>query len=128
MSKKVISTNKAPGAIGPYSQAVAVGDFIYTSGQIPADPATGELETSCIKKATARSLDNVKAILEEAGASMEQVVKTTVFLTDMNDFANVNEVYATYFDGNPPARSCVAVASLPRGVHVEIEVVAYIGK
>ncbi len=124
MERNIITTDKAPGAIGPYSQGISHGDFVFTSGQIPVDMATGELELADIKKATKYSLDNVAAILEAAGASMATIVKTTVFLTDMNDFAQVNEVYATYFKDAPPARSCIAVAALPRGVKIEIEAVA----
>ena len=124
MPRTVISTDKAPGAIGPYSQAVDCGNLIFTSGQLPIDMATGEIETADIKKAARHSLDNVKTILEAAGSSMAKIVKTTVFLTDMNDFAAVNEVYASYFDAAPPARSCVAAAALPKGAAVEIEVVA----
>lgn len=126
MERKVVSTAKAPGAIGPYSQGIVTGNLLFTSGQIPVDMATGDIETADIKKATTHSLDNLKAILEEAGSSMANIVKTTVFLTDMNDFAAVNEVYATYFDAAPPARSCVAVAALPKGVKVEIEAVAIV--
>lgn len=124
MTKNVIATTKAPGAIGPYSQGINAGDLIFTSGQLPIDMATGELEIADIKKAAKHSLDNLKAILEEAGGSMATIVKTTVFLTDMSDFAQVNEVYATYFDDAPPARSCVAVAALPKGAKIEIEAVA----
>ncbi|SCN21843.1 Enamine/imine deaminase [Clostridium sp. N3C] len=123
--REVISTKGAPGAIGPYSQAIKVGNFVYTSGQIPLDPVSGELITD-IKKATERSLENVKAILEEAGSSMDKVVKTVVFLKDMNDFAAMNEVYATYFKENPPARSCVEVSRLPKDAVIEIEVVALV--
>jgi 2-iminobutanoate/2-iminopropanoate deaminase len=123
--KQVISTTGAPGAIGPYSQAIKVGNFVYTSGQLPIDPANGEL-IGDIKKATERSLENVKAILEEAGTSLDKVIKTVVFLKDMNDFAAMNEVYGTYFKENPPARSCVQVAKLPKDAVVEIEVVAVI--
>lgn len=121
--KEVVSTKGAPGAIGPYSQAIKVGNLVYTSGQIPLDPITGEL-ISDIKKATERSLENVKAILEEAGTSMDKVVKTVVFLKDMNDFAAMNEVYAKYFTENPPARSCVEVSKLPKNAVVEIEAIA----
>ena len=124
MNKKIIATQKAPGAIGPYSQGTATDGLVFTSGQIPFDAATGELELQDIRKAAKHSLDNVKAILEEAGSSMDKVLKTTVFLVDMDDFAAVNEVYAGYFPQNPPARSCVAVAALPRGARVEIEAVA----
>ncbi|HCW05121.1 MAG TPA: reactive intermediate/imine deaminase [Clostridium sp.] len=121
--RKVISTKGAPGAIGPYSQAIKAGNFLYTSGQIPIDHVSGELVTD-IEKATERSLENVKAILEEAGTSMDKVVKTVVFLKDMNDFAAMNEVYGRYFKENPPARSCVEVAKLPKDAVIEIEVVA----
>lgn len=127
MERKIIATDKAPGAIGPYSQGIAAGNLVFTSGQLPIDMATGELELSDVKKAAKHSLDNVKAILEAAGTSMANIVKTTVFLTDMNDFAAVNEVYATYFESAPPARSCVAVAALPKGAKVEIEAVAVNG-
>lgn len=127
MVREVIATDKAPGAIGPYSQGIAAGSFVFTSGQLPVDMATGELEINDMKKAAKNSLDNVKAILEASGASMADIVKTTVFLTDMNDFAAVNEVYATYFDAAPPARSCVAVAALPKGAKIEIEAVAVHG-
>ena len=123
---KEISTKKAPAAIGPYSQAIRLGNLIYTSGQIPIDPATGVLVEGGIKEQTRQSLTNVKAILEEAGVSMSQVVKTTVFLADMNDFADMNAVYAEFFTEPYPARSAVAVKSLPKGASVEIEVVAAI--
>lgn len=123
MNKEIISTEKAPGAIGPYSQGVKVGDLVYTSGQLPIDMATGELVLDA-KGATKASLDNVKAILEAAGTSMDKVFKTTVFVRDLNDFNDVNEVYATYFQGNPPARSCVQVAKLPKDAVVEIEAIA----
>lgn len=123
MQKEVISTKNAPGAIGPYSQAIKIGNLVYTSGQLPINPATGELIED-IKKATAQCLDNVKAILEEAGTTMDKVVKTLVFVKDLNDFAAMNEVYATYFTSNPPARSCVEVAKLPKDARVEIEVIA----
>ena len=123
MNKEIISTEKAPGAIGPYSQGVKVGELVYTSGQLPIDMATGELVLDA-KGATKASLDNVKAILEAAGTSMDKVFKTTVFVRDLNDFNDVNEVYATYFQGNPPARSCVQVAKLPKDAVVEIEAIA----
>ena len=106
MTKEVINTNNAPEAIGPYSQGVIVGDFVYTSGQIPLNPVTGELVTD-IKLATKQSMENIKAILEEAGTSLDNVVKTSIFLKDLNDFEAVNEVYGTYFIENKPARSCV---------------------
>ena len=122
--KKVISTAKAPSAIGPYSQAIQVGNLVYTSGQIPIDPATGYFVEGGIKEQTRQSLTNVKAILEEAGLSMADVVKTTVFMADMNDFADMNSVYAEFFAEPYPARSAVAVKTLPKGALVEIEVVA----
>jgi 2-iminobutanoate/2-iminopropanoate deaminase len=121
---KVISTKKAPAAIGPYSQAIQVGNLVYTSGQIPIDPATGAFVEGGIKEQTRQSLSNVRAILEEAGLSMANVVKTTVFMADMNDFADMNAVYAEFFAEPYPARSAVAVKTLPKGALVEIEVVA----
>ena len=123
--KKVISTSKAPAAIGPYSQAIQVGNFVYTSGQIPIDPATGQFAEGGIKEQTRQSLLNVKAILEESGLTLGDVVKTTVFMADMNDFADMNSVYAEFFSEPYPARSAVAVRTLPKGALVEIEVVAY---
>ena len=122
--KKVISTHKAPAAIGPYSQAIQVGNLVYTSGQIPVNPATGVFIEGGIKEQTRQSLTNVKAILEEAGLSMSNVVKTTVFMADMNDFADMNAVYAEFFAEPYPARSAVAVKTLPKGALVEIEVIA----
>ena len=124
MMKKVISTTKAPAAIGPYSQAIQIGNLVYTSGQIPIDPATGVFVEGGIREQTRQSLLNVKAILEEAGLTMSDVVKTTVFLADMNDFADMNAVYAEFFAEPYPARSAVAVKMLPKGALVEIEVVA----
>ena len=122
--KEVISTTKAPSAIGPYSQAIKVGNIVYTSGQIPIDPATGVFVEGGIKEQTRQSLLNVKAILEEAGLTMANVVKTTVFMADMNDFADMNAVYAEFFAEPYPTRSAVAVKTLPKGALVEIEVVA----
>ena len=124
--KKVISTSNAPSAIGPYSQAIQVGHLVYTSGQIPIDPATGAFAEGGIKEQTRQSLLNVQAILKEAGTSMENVIKTTVFMADMNDFAAMNAVYAEFFTEPFPARSAVAVKTLPKGALVEIEVVAEI--
>ena len=121
---KVISTKKAPAAIGPYSQAIKVGNLVYTSGQIPIDPATGAFVEGGIKEQTRQSLTNVKAILEEAGLNMSNIVKTTVFMADMNDFAEMNAVYAEFFSEPYPARSAVAVKTLPKGALIEIEVVA----
>ena len=128
MEKKIISTNNAPQAIGPYSQAVKVGNFVYTSGQVPLNPITGELVADCIQNAAKQSLENVKGVLEAAGASLEDVVKTTVFLKDLNDFKAANEVYSQYFPQNPPARSCVQAAKLPLDSLIEIEAVAVMSK
>lgn len=124
MNKTAVRTSSAPQAIGPYSQAIKAGGMIFVSGQVPVDPETGELVNSSIEEATARVLDNVKAVLEAAGAGMDNVVKTTVYMTDLGEFAKMNEVYATYFGSNPPARATVQVGALPRGARVEIEAVA----
>ena len=119
-----IVTNAAPAAIGPYSQGITFGNMVYTSGQIPVNPADGSIPAT-IEAQTAQSLNNVKAVLEAAGATMADVVKTTVFIQDMGSFAKINEVYATYFTGPAlPARSCVEVAKLPKGVLIEIEAIA----
>jgi 2-iminobutanoate/2-iminopropanoate deaminase len=123
MNKQTISTPNAPGAIGPYSQGVKVGNLIFTSGQLPMNPQSGELIAD-IEGATKQSLDNVKAILESAGSSMDKIVKTVVFLRDMNDFVAMNAVYATYFPSNPPARSAVQVTRLPKDAAIEIEAIA----
>ena len=122
--KKVISTPHAPAAIGPYSQAIQVGNLVYTSGQIPIDPRTGTFVEGGVREQTRQSLLNVKAVLEEAGLTMDSVVKTTVFMADMGDFADMNAVYAEFFSEPYPARSAVAVKTLPKGALVEIEVVA----
>ncbi|MBO5425673.1 MAG: RidA family protein [Lachnospiraceae bacterium] len=122
--KTIISTPKAPAAIGPYSQAIVVGDMIYTSGMIPIIPETGELETGDIKAQAKQAIKNLITLLEEAGSNASSVVKTTVFIKDMNDFASINEVYAEFFTDNYPARSCVEVARLPKDVLIEIEAVA----
>ncbi|MCB2306570.1 RidA family protein [Clostridium estertheticum] len=124
MEKNIINTNNAPAALGPYSQAVKVGNVLYTSGQLAINPVTGEFINDDIKKATAQSLDNVKAILEEAGSSLDKVVKTLVFLKDMDDFEQMNEIYSKYFTTNPPARSCIQAGKLPKDALVEIEVIA----
>ena len=121
--KQIISTEKAPAAIGPYAQGVAAGKLIITSGQLPLDPATGAFPEG-IKEQTRQSLTNVKAILEEGGADMKDVIKTTVFLSDMNNFAAMNGVYAAFFEGACPARSAVEVARLPKDALVEIECIA----
>lgn len=119
-----IATPKAPGAIGPYSQAVRVGGFVYTSGQLPLDPAIGIFPEGGIEAQTRQSLTNIQAILEAAGLSMKNVIKTTVFLADMGDFAAMNAVYAEFFEAPFPARSAVAVKTLPKNALVEIEVIA----
>ncbi|WP_041275954.1 RidA family protein [Desulfosporosinus acidiphilus] len=123
MSKQTLNTQKAPAAIGPYAQGIKAGNLIFTSGQLPINPETGELATD-IEGATRQSLDNVKAILESSGASMEKIVKTVVFLRDMNDFAAMNAIYAGYFPNDPPARSAVQVARLPKDAIIEIEAIA----
>ena len=122
--KTPIQTNQAPAAIGPYSQAIEAGGMVFVSGQLPIDPATGEFAPGGIKEQTRQSLTNAKAILEEAGISLANVVKTTVFLADLADFAAMNEVYATYFSAPFPARSAVAVKTLPKNARVEIECIA----
>jgi 2-iminobutanoate/2-iminopropanoate deaminase len=124
MKREPIITNKAPAAVGPYSQGIKIGEFIYTSGQLPIVPETKQLVSEDIKKAAAQSLENVKAVLEQAGASLDSVVKTTVFLKDLSDFPAFNEVYSTYFPENSPARSCVQVAKLPLDALLEIEAIA----
>ncbi len=122
--RRKISTDKAPAAIGPYSQAIQAGEFLYVSGQIPVDPATGEIPATVSLQAR-RSLENLKAIVEAGGYRLTDVVKTTVFAADIADFAEVNAVYAEYFPNNAPARSFVAVKDLPKGVKIEIEAVAW---
>ena len=122
--KEIIATDKAPAAIGPYSQAVKVGNLLFTSGMIPIDPATNTLVEGGIEVQAERALQNVKALLEASGSSMDKVVKTVVFIKDMNDFAKVNEIYAKYFTENFPARSCVEVARLPKDVLIEMEAIA----
>ncbi len=124
ISKKVISTDKAPAAIGPYSQAIDTGVFIYTSGQIPVDPTSGLVVQGGIEVQTKQVFENLRNVLEAAGSGLDQIVKTTVFLKDMGDFAKVNEIYATYFTTPYPARSCVEVAALPKGVLIEVEAVS----
>lgn len=119
-----ISTSKAPGAIGPYSQAIRTGNLVFVSGQLPVDPSTGNFAEGGIKELTRQSLLNVQHILEEAGTDMAHVVKTTVFLADMADFADMNEVYAQFFEAPFPARSAVAIKTLPKNARVEIECVA----
>lgn len=121
--KNVISTDKAPAAIGPYSQAIEVNGVVFTSGQIPVNPATGEI-AGTVEEQAEQALKNVAAVLEAAGTGMENVVKTVVFIKDMNDFAKINEIYAKFFTGAFPARSCVEVARLPKDVLIEVEAIA----
>ncbi|HYM29204.1 MAG TPA: RidA family protein [Steroidobacteraceae bacterium] len=127
MQRTAVSTPTAPAAIGPYSQAIATGELVFASGQVALDPATGTLVAGDVREQTRRALDNLSAVLAAAGSTPALVVKTTVFLTSMADFAAMNEVYATYFPDTPPARSTVAVAELPRGARVEIEAIALRG-
>ena len=124
MQRQVINSGQAPKAIGPYSQAIRAGDFVFCAGQTPIDPATGNLVEGGIEEQTRRALQNLSVVLQAAGTSLSQVVKTTVFLLDMNDFAKMNAVYAEFFPTNPPARSTVQVARLPKDARVEIEVIA----
>jgi len=127
MPKKVIQTDAAPAAIGPYSQAVRAGDFVFCSGQIPLDPASGQVVEGDVVAQTDQVMRNLGAVLRAAGAGFDRVVKTTIFLVDMGDFARVNETYAKYFEAGPPARATVQVSGLPRGVRVEVEAIAYLG-
>jgi len=122
--KTAISTDRGPKAIGPYSQAIRGGGFLFVSGQIPLDPATGQLVGADIREQTERVLENLKGIVEAAGSSLERVVKTTVYLKEISEFATMNEVYARYFPENPPARATVGVAQLPRDARIEIELIA----
>ncbi|MCL1895148.1 MAG: RidA family protein [Clostridiales bacterium] len=123
--REIVATDKAPAAIGPYAQANKLGGFVFTSGQIPLDPETGELVQGTIEAQTGRALENLKAVLEAAGTGLDRTVKTTVFLADISDFAKMNEVYARYFTGAMlPSRSAVQVAALPKGALVEIEAIA----
>lgn len=125
MMKNIISTDKAPAAIGPYSQAIEINGFVFTSGVIPINPENGELLTGSVEEQTERVLTSLSALLEASGTSLEKVVKTTVFIKNMNDFAKVNEVYAKFFTKDFPARSCVEVARLPKDVLVEIDAIAF---
>lgn len=128
MQRERVSTTEAPAAIGPYSQAIITGNLVFASGQIALDPASGQLVEGDVRVQTRKALENVAALLQAAGSSLTQVVKTTVFLTTMDNFAAMNEVYAEFFSGEPPARSTVAVAQLPRSAAVEIEVIAVRGE
>jgi 2-iminobutanoate/2-iminopropanoate deaminase len=124
--REIIQTDNAPAAIGPYSQAIKAGGFVFASGQIPTDPRTGEFVAGGIAEQTEQVLKNLKAVLEASGSSLDQVVKTTVFLADMKEFSGMNEVYAKFFSGPPPARATIAAAGLPRDARVEIEAVALV--
>ncbi|GAB4366810.1 MAG: RidA family protein [Calditrichia bacterium] len=124
--KKIIKTDQAPEPVGPYNQAVIAGNLIFTAGQIPIDPATGKLEVNEIQTQTRRAIKNLEAVLKAAGSDLSKVVKTTVFLKDLNDFAAMNEVYAEFFSSNSPARSAVEVARLPKDVLIEIECIALV--
>lgn len=122
----IISTTNAPAAIGPYSQGIKMNGFVFVSGQLPLDPETGVLISGDIKEKTAQSMKNIGAILEEAGSSLDKIVKTTIYVADLTLFASVNEAYGELFGENPPARSCVQAAALPKGADVEIEAIAYV--
>jgi 2-iminobutanoate/2-iminopropanoate deaminase len=124
MEREIVKSGKAPAAIGPYSQAVRVGNTLYCSGQIAIDPSTGELVDDSIEAETRRVLDNLKAVIEETGFALSDVVKTTVYMTDMEDYAKINAVYGEYFTDSPPARAAVQVANLPKYVNVEISCIA----
>jgi 2-iminobutanoate/2-iminopropanoate deaminase len=127
LKREIIATQKAPAAVGPYSQGVKVNDFIFTAGQIPLNPETGKLVEGGIEEQTRQVMENLANVLEAAGTGLDQVVKTTIFTTDLADFAAINQVYGSFFTGDPPARSTVQVAALPLGARVEIEVVAVAG-
>ena len=122
--RKIVATDKAPAAIGPYAQANIIGDLVITSGQIPIDPATGNLVEGDIEAQTKQVFENLKAVLEAAGSGLDKIVKTTCFMDNMNDFAKMNEVYASFFSGDYPSRSAVEVAKLPKGALLEIEAIA----
>lgn len=124
MSKEIIQTDQAPGAIGPYSQAIKKNSMVFVSGQIPMDPSTGEIVVGDIQTQTRQVLNNVEAVLKASGATLDDVVKATVFITSMDDFPQINEVYGEYFKNDPPARACVEVSRLPKSVQVEIEAIA----
>jgi len=124
MEKQVVNTDRAPAAIGPYSQALKVGEMVFVSGQIPIDPATGDIVQGDIKAQTRQVLTNLNAVLKAAGSSLEEAVKTTVYITNMDEFAQVNEVYSEFFKDQPPARACVEVSRLPKGVAIEIDAIA----
>lgn len=123
---KSLSTKNAPAAIGPYSQGISANGFVFVSGQLPVDPATGAFAEGDISARTVQSMKNVRAILKEAGSSLDKIVKTTVYVTNLGDFEEVNKAYGTFFDGEAPARACVQVSGLPKGADIEIEVIAVI--
>ena len=125
MEKKIIATSKAPAAIGPYSQAIRIGEFLYTSGQISLDPESMKMITGDIEVETEKVLKNIEAILKEDGRNLNNIIKTTVYLTDLSEFARMNQVYEKFFTDTKPARACVQVAALPKGAKVEIDVVAH---
>ena len=127
MTKQAIKTERAPAAIGPYSQAIKSGDLVFLSGQIPLDPASGELVSGDVEAQARRVLDNLRAVLAAAGCSFQDVVKTTIYLIDLADFTAVNAVYESFFSGDPPARATVQVAALPKGARVEIDAIARAG-
>lgn len=127
MSKEIVRTDKAPAAVGPYSQAVRAGGWVFVSGQVPIDPQTGEVVSGSVEEQARQALENVQAVLEGADLTLDHVVKATVFLTDMESFQRVNGVYASFFASDPPARACVEVSRLPKGADVEVEAVAYAG-
>ena len=124
MAREVVTTDRAPAAIGPYSQAVKVGEMVFVSGQIPIDPAIGDIVQGDIKAQTRQVLTNLNTVLKAAGSSLEKTVKTTVYITNMDEFSQVNEVYGEFFTDQPPARACVEVSRLPKGVAVEIDAIA----
>jgi 2-iminobutanoate/2-iminopropanoate deaminase len=124
VSKRIIQTELAPAAIGPYSQAIRIGDFLYTSGQIALDPKSGKFLSGEIKEETEQTLKNISAILQADGLKLENVIKTTVYLSDLNDFTQMNQIYEKYFSKNKPARACVQVAALPKGAKIEIDAIA----
>ena len=126
MQKTVISTNNSPAAIGPYSQAIRFNELVFVSGQIPIDPESGKVIKGNIKEQTKQVLENLKNILQAGGSSLQNILRTTIFLSDMDDYAMVNEAYAQYFESSPPSRSTVQVSRLPRDVHIEIDAIAYV--
>ena len=128
MTRDIITTDRAPAAIGPYSQAVKTQDLVFISGQLPIDPQSGHLVTGDIRDQTRQAMQNLEAILAAAGSSLDHIVKTTLFITDMDQFATINDVYAEFFSGHPPARACVQVARLPRDAGIEVEAVALSGQ